>query len=170
MLTVMAMRSPLGVLRLYASTDELVALALPDRSAPTAVEGRSEVLVRTADQLAEYFAGKRRVFDLPLAPHGSGFQKQVWQALVKIPYAETRSYGDVARSIGRPSASRAVGAANGRNPIAIIVPCHRVIGSNGDLTGYGGGIAAKRWLLEHECPTGRLALQDPAPPRAPRDR
>lgn len=157
-LTLMTMRSPLGVLRLYASLDELVAVALPDRPAPAAVEGRSEVLLRTADQLAEYFAGERRVFELPLAPSGTGFQKLVWRALLAIPYGETRSYGAIAHAIGRPAASRAVGAANGRNPIAIIVPCHRVIGSSGDLTGYGGGIPAKRWLLDHECPTGRLAL------------
>jgi methylated-DNA-[protein]-cysteine S-methyltransferase len=163
MLTVMSMRSPLGTLQLYASIDELVALSLPERPGPPAVEGRSEVLGRTAEQLAEYFAGTRRTFDLPLAPRGTGFQVLVWRALLKIPYAQTRSYGEIARSIDRPAASRAVGAANGRNPIAIIVPCHRVIGSNGDLTGYGGGMAAKRWLLEHECPTGQLALNGPVP-------
>jgi methylated-DNA-[protein]-cysteine S-methyltransferase len=157
MLTVMTMPSPLGPLRLYAALDELVALSLPDRPGPAAVEGRSEVLDLTAAQLAEYFAGRRRSFHMPLAPLGTGFQREVWRALVAIPYGETRSYGEIARVVGRPAASRAVGAANGRNPIAIIVPCHRVIGSNGDLTGYGGGMAAKRWLLDHECPTGRLA-------------
>jgi methylated-DNA-[protein]-cysteine S-methyltransferase len=158
MLTVMTFRSPVGALQLFASTHELVALALPDRAGPPAVEGRSDVLLRTAEQLAEYFAGTRRVFDLPMAPRGTGFQRMVWQALLAIPFSETRSYGDVARAIGRPAASRAVGAANGRNPIAIIVPCHRVIGSNGGLTGYGGGLPTKRWLLEHEHPTGQLAL------------
>jgi methylated-DNA-[protein]-cysteine S-methyltransferase len=114
------------------------------------------VLAQTARQLAEYFAGKRRAFELPLAPRGSGFQERVWRALLKIKFGETRSYGEIARAIGRPSASRAVGAANGRNPIAIIVPCHRVIGANGQLTGYGGGLPIKQWLLEHERAQGDL--------------
>jgi methylated-DNA-[protein]-cysteine S-methyltransferase len=173
-LTVMTMASPIGPLTLYASIDELVGLSLPDRPAPDSGEplverekpraergesragrgesraGRSEVLARAADQLAEYFAGKRRVFDLPLGPRGTGFQARVWRELTKIPYGETCSYGDIARAVGRPSASRAVGAANGRNPIAIIVPCHRVIGASGELTGYGGGLPMKRWLLAHE--------------------
>jgi methylated-DNA-[protein]-cysteine S-methyltransferase len=150
MRTMMTMRCPFGVLRLHGEGDELVAIDLPDHPGPVAVEGRSEVLVRTQAQLAEYFAGERREFDLPLAPQGSGFQVQVWRALLRIPYGETCSYGDIARVVGRPSASRAVGAANGRNPIPIIVPCHRVIGSNGSLTGYGGGLPVKRWLLDHE--------------------
>jgi methylated-DNA-[protein]-cysteine S-methyltransferase len=110
----------------------------------------TRVLETAAAQLAEYFAGRRRTFDLPLAPRGTGFQQRVWRALSAIPYGETRSYGAIAASIGRPAASRAVGAANGKNPIWIIVPCHRVIGASGHLTGYAGGIAVKRWLLEHE--------------------
>ena len=101
-------------------------------------------------QLKEWFAGKRTSFDLPLAPKGTPFQKRVWKALEGIPFGETRSYGEIAKSIGQPSASRAVGAANGANPISIIVPCHRVIGSSGKLTGFGGGLDVKRWLLEHE--------------------
>ncbi len=108
------------------------------------------MLVETARQLAEYFAGDRRTFDLPLAPEGTGFQQLVWRALTTIPFGETRTYGQQAQLIKRPSASRAVGAANGKNPIGIIVPCHRVIGSNGTLTGYAGGLAMKQWLLEHE--------------------
>ena len=103
-----------------------------------------------ARQLEEYFAGRRRQFDLPLDLHGTEFQKRCWQELLKIPYGETRSYADVARAIGNPSAVRAVGLANGQNPIAIIVPCHRVIGSDGSLTGYGGGLETKRKLLELE--------------------
>jgi methylated-DNA-[protein]-cysteine S-methyltransferase len=150
MRTMMTMRCPFGVLRLYAEGDELVAIDLPDHIGPAAVERRTEVLARTEAQLAEYFAGERRDFDLPLAPQGSGFQVEVWRALLRIPYGETCSYGHIARVVGRPSASRAVGAANGRNPIPIIVPCHRVIGSNGSLTGYGGGLPVKRWLLDHE--------------------
>lgn len=108
------------------------------------------MLVETARQLAEYFAGERRAFDLPLAPEGTGFQQLVWRALTTIPFGETRTYGQQALLIKRPSASRAVGAANGKNPIGIIVPCHRVIGANGTLTGYAGGLAMKQWLLEHE--------------------
>jgi methylated-DNA-[protein]-cysteine S-methyltransferase len=146
----MAMESPLGTLRLYAAADELVGLYLPVHPMLPAVEQRSEVLVCASAQLAEYFAGQRRVFDLPLWLHGTEFQTRVWRELLAIPHGETWSYGELARSIGRPSASRAVGAANGKNPISIIVPCHRVIGSNGDLTGYGGGMPAKQWLLEHE--------------------
>lgn len=102
-------------------------------------------------QLRSYFAGKRREFDFPLAPHGTEFQLAVWTALRQIPYGETTTYGEVARTIGRPDAVRAVGAANGANPIPIVVPCHRVIGSNGTLTGFGGGLPAKRWLLDHEA-------------------
>lgn len=102
------------------------------------------------EQLGAFFAGERFEFDLPLAPRGTAFQREVWTALSKIPPRETRSYGAIAAVIGRPRASRAVGAANGRNPISIVVPCHRVIGANGTLTGYGGGLERKHWLLEHE--------------------
>lgn len=101
-------------------------------------------------QLDEYFAGERRGFDLSLDPTGTEFQKRVWAALADIPYGETTSYGRVAATIGSPTSSRAVGLANGQNPISIIVPCHRVVGANGALTGYGGGLDAKRWLLAHE--------------------
>jgi methylated-DNA-[protein]-cysteine S-methyltransferase len=101
-------------------------------------------------QLKAYFAGKLKSFDLPLAPEGSEFQQQVWLELLRIPYAATTSYGDIARRIGDVTASRAVGAANGQNPLAIIVPCHRVIGANGSLTGYGGGLPVKRYLLDLE--------------------
>ncbi len=104
-----------------------------------------------AEQLAEYFAGDRQRFDLELAPAGTVFQQRVWQALQRIPYAEQRTYGALALALGNPNASRAVGLANGRNPISIIVPCHRVIGSTGALTGYAGGLATKRWLLDHEA-------------------
>ena len=150
MITMMTMTSPLGELRLYERAHELIALALPDRPAPSAPERRSDVGKLAAAQLAEYFAGKRHTFELPLAPEGTAFQQLVWRALLAIPYGATCSYGDIARAIGRPAASRAVGAANGKNPIAIIVPCHRVIGANGDLTGYGGGMPAKKLLLELE--------------------
>lgn len=101
-------------------------------------------------QLADYFAGKRRRFDLSVAPEGTEFQKRVWAALCEIPYGDTRSYGEIACSIGKPTASRAVGAANGSNPIPIVIPCHRVIGASGALTGFGGGIPVKKFLLELE--------------------
>jgi methylated-DNA-[protein]-cysteine S-methyltransferase len=101
-------------------------------------------------QLQAYFAGERTSFHLPLAPSGTGFQLRVWEALTEIPFGETRSYGEIAARVGRPDAVRAVGATNGRNPIAVIVPCHRVIGSDGSLTGYGGGLDRKRALLELE--------------------
>jgi methylated-DNA-[protein]-cysteine S-methyltransferase len=101
-------------------------------------------------QLADYFAGRRSNFDLPLAIAGSPFQRRVWRALQEIPYGETTSYGEIARRVGVPSAPRAVGVANGQNPVAVIVPCHRVIGADGSLTGYGGGLERKRLLLELE--------------------
>ena len=163
MLTTMMMASPVGTLCLCAEDDQLVGLHLPDRPAPAGSPGRGGVLARAAAQLAEYFAGERRDFDLPLAPQGTEFQVGVWRALARIPFGVTCSYGELARVLGRPSASRAVGAANGKNPIAIILPCHRVIGAGGELTGYGGGLPMKRWLLDHE----RACVQ-PSLPGVPR--
>jgi methylated-DNA-[protein]-cysteine S-methyltransferase len=107
-------------------------------------------LAATREQLIEYFAGERTEFDLPLAPEGTGFQRKVWSELCAIPYGVTISYGELARRIGQPTAARAVGLANGSNPLPIVVPCHRVIGADGSLTGFGGGIERKRWLLAHE--------------------
>ena len=114
------------------------------------------VLARTRRQLEEYFAGNRTTFDVALAAQGTGFERRVWGALQAIPYGTTLSYGELARRLGDGRATRAVGAANGRNPIPIIVPCHRVVGSRGELTGFGGGIDRKRWLLEHEGALMRL--------------
>lgn len=108
------------------------------------------VLVEARRQLEEYFAGDRLDFDLPLDPVGTPFQMQVWQTLRGIPYGSTISYGEQAKRLGDPNKARAVGAANGRNPISIVVPCHRVVGANGSLTGFGGGLDAKAWLLDHE--------------------
>ncbi len=108
------------------------------------------VLSTAARQLEEYFAGERRAFDLVLRPGGTDFQRRVWKALTEIPYGETVSYAELAKRIDNPNACRAVGLANGRNPISILVPCHRVIGSDGSLTGYAGGVDRKRWLLAHE--------------------
>ena len=115
-------------------------------------------LPAAARQLTEYFAGKRREFDLPLNPQGTEFQQRVWAELTQIPFGETRSYGQLAKRLGNSNASRAVGLANGRNPIAIIVPCHRVIGADGSLTGFGGGLDRKEWLLSHEGHPGTQAL------------
>ncbi|MBK9168153.1 MAG: methylated-DNA--[protein]-cysteine S-methyltransferase [Bryobacterales bacterium] len=113
------------------------------------------VVAEALRQLHAYFAGELHEFDLPLAPEGTPFQRRVWEALRAIPYGETRSYGDIAKAIGAPKASRAVGAANGRNPIPVVVPCHRVIGADGSLTGFGGGLAIKRTLLDLETPASR---------------
>jgi methylated-DNA-[protein]-cysteine S-methyltransferase len=148
------LRSPLGDLRLVAAGDALAGIYLPDHEgAPPMAphDGRLHpVLLEAARQLEAYFAGQRRAFDLPLAPAGSAFQREVRRALVAIPFGATRAYADLARALGRPSAARAVGAANARNPISIIVPCHRVVAGDGALTGYAGGLDAKRWLLAHE--------------------
>lgn len=149
--------SPVGPLRLVASDAGLVAILWPNERpgrvplGPAVEDAAHPVLVRAAAQIAEYFAGKRRVFDVPLDFRGTDFQRSVWQALLAIPYGETRSYAEIARQIGRPGASRAVGAANGRNPLSIIAPCHRVIGTNGTLTGFAGGLEAKRMLLDLEA-------------------
>ena len=146
--------SPIGRLHLAASSDGLTHLlfaASPVSNAEgdgTAAAAR--ILAETRRQLTAYFAGRRRAFELPLAPAGTEFQLAVWRGLRDIPYGATLSYGELARRIGRPAAVRAVGAANGANPISIIVPCHRVIGQNRRLTGYGGGLPAKRKLLEIE--------------------
>ena len=148
--------SPIGRLLLTATGGALTGLFMePSRKAPKALDGwaedaRVDPLAAAALQLTEYFAGARREFDLPLSFDGTTFQRRVWQELVEIPYGETLSYGQLARRIGNPTASRAVGLANGRNPISILVPCHRVIGADGTLTGYGGGLERKQWLLAHE--------------------
>jgi AraC family transcriptional regulator of adaptative response/methylated-DNA-[protein]-cysteine methyltransferase len=114
------------------------------------IPGRGPVLEQAVRELEEYFSGARTKFDVPLSASGSDFQRRVWRALTEIPYGETRSYGQVASTVGRSSAVRALGRANGQNRMAIVIPCHRVVGSDGALTGYGGGLWRKRWLLEHE--------------------
>lgn len=149
--------SPFGPLTLVATDGVLAGLYMDrQRHRPAEetfgerVDPDEEPFGVVRAQLDEYFAGKRTEFELPLAMAGTEFQRTVWTELRRIPYGETISYGQLAEAIGRPSASRAVGLANGRNPIGIIVPCHRVVGSTGDLTGYGGGIERKRALLEFE--------------------
>jgi methylated-DNA-[protein]-cysteine S-methyltransferase len=148
------MVSPIGPLTLVAEDGALAGLYMQNHRHRPAVETFGErdgpALRASAAQLEEYFAGRRTEFDLPLALHGTPFQHSVWSALREIPYGETVSYGRLAERIGRPTAIRAVGLANGKNPISIVVPCHRVVGSGGDLTGYGGGLARKRHLLDFE--------------------
>ena len=150
------MNSPVGKLKLVASEKGLVAI-LWENDKPRRVpltdlveDNKQKVLVETERQLGEYFAVKRQAFSLPLDIRGTRFQKDVWEALLAIPFGETRSYGELAKKLGAPTASRAVGAANGRNPISIVVPCHRVIGASGRLTGFAGGLETKARLLEIE--------------------
>ena len=146
--------SPLGQLMLAGTEGRLRMIGFPTGDKARGPElgwRRSDPLFAdAARQIGEYFAGERRGFDLPLAPEATPFQAAVLAELRRIPYGETRSYGEIARQIGRPAASRAVGAANGRNPLPIVIPCHRVVGRDGALTGFGGGLAAKRYLLELE--------------------
>ncbi len=154
------MHSPVGELTLLATDDGLAAIDwhddlghhtdVPDGAAVDVAADDHAILRQVVDQLAEYFAGERTDFDLPLAADGTPFQRQAWDALVKIPYGETVSYGEQAAMLGDKNKARAVGAANGQNPIPIIVPCHRVVGSNGKLTGFAGGLDTKAWLLDHE--------------------
>ncbi|MDD7267666.1 MAG: methylated-DNA--[protein]-cysteine S-methyltransferase [Lachnospiraceae bacterium] len=146
--------SPLGTLRLSRDTVGLCQLTYLHRQAPVFSDAEDELLLETERQLAEYFHGRRRNFSIPLHfLSGTVFQQQVWTALADIPYGKVCSYADLAAKVGRPKACRAVGQANHYNPISIILPCHRVIGSNGSLTGYGGGLELKRYLLRLE--TGR---------------
>lgn len=155
-LTYRYMNSPVGQLKLIADASALVAV-LWENDKPGRVplgiliedEG-SDILDQAERQLADYFAGSRRTFDLALDFRGTDFQRKVWNALLTIPFGETRSYLQIAIQIGNPAAVRAVGAANGKNPLSIIAPCHRVIGSSGALTGFAGGLAAKQWLLSRE--------------------
>jgi len=155
------MESPVGRLKLVASGKGLAAVLWPDdnpKRVPLGVlaeDSSNPFLIQAEAELADYFAGKRRAFTVPLDFNGTGFQQSVWQALLTIPFGETRSYGQIAAQLGKPSASRAVGAANGRNPISIIAPCHRVIGASGKLTGFAGGLETKAHLLalENRMPT-----------------
>ena len=148
--------SPVGTLRLVASDKGLAGVWF-ERSRPERVRPRGDVensrhpvLVEAERQLREYFAGRRQTFDLKLDFVGTPFQRTVWKALLTIPFGQTRSYGQIAKQVGRPSASRAVGAANGRNPVSIVAPCHRVVGATGALTGFGGGLDVKERLLRLE--------------------
>lgn len=165
-LTSTTMPSPIGMLTIVANDRAIVAIRFDtdsdDRDAHTPVDaelgddivpvgrGAHPILDRAVDELTEYFDGTRTEFDLPLEPDGTPFQQQAWVALRRIPFGETISYGEQAVLLGDRNKSRAVGAANGKNPIPIVVPCHRVVGSNGHLTGFAGGLGVKAWLLDHE--------------------
>lgn len=153
--------SPVGSLTLIAHEQALLALHWQAHRHPIRIPAGEQapdhpLLCRAREQLTAYFNGTRQGFELPLELRGTDFQRQVWQALLEIPYGQTRSYAQLAAAIGQPSAVRAVGAANGRNPLSILVPCHRVIGSQGQLTGFGGGLEAKRRLLALEHPQQTL--------------
>jgi methylated-DNA-[protein]-cysteine S-methyltransferase len=151
-------KSPVGLLTLIADQTSLLAVQWEVQSLkrpPTALEAQDHpVLIEAEKQLSEYFAGTRKDFDLPLKLTGTPFQNNVWRQLQKIPFGVTQTYGELAKKIGNTNASRAVGAANGKNPLSIIVPCHRVIGKTGELTGFAGGLRAKEFLLNWEA-TGR---------------
>jgi methylated-DNA-[protein]-cysteine S-methyltransferase len=148
------MDSPVGPLTLVANDGELCGLYMAEQrhrpSEATFGVADAGLFAEAVEQVEEYFAGSRTHFDLPLGPVGTEFQQRVWEALQAIPYGQTVAYGQIATKIGNPAASRAVGLANGRNPIGIIVPCHRVVGSTGCLTGYGGGLERKQFLLDFE--------------------
>lgn len=151
--------SPVGPLTLAATDGALTGLWLAEHRRPPGVDlgvRDDAALAAAAEQLAEYFAGRRTVFDLPLAPPGGEFEQRVWAELRAVPHGTTTTYGALARRLGTPGAAQAVGAANARNPISIVVPCHRVLGADGSLTGYAGGLAAKRFLLDLEAPDDRL--------------
>lgn len=140
--------SPVGILRISADEEGITSIQLnAERHKDT---GESPILAEAVRQLDEYFNGIRKTFDLPLSLSGTEFQRRVWQVLCEIPYGETCTYGQIAAVTGNPKASRAVGSANNRNPIAIVIPCHRVVGANGSLTGYAGGLDIKEYLLELE--------------------
>jgi methylated-DNA-[protein]-cysteine S-methyltransferase len=150
-----SMDSPIGPLTLTAAGGVLTGVHMHQQrhlpSLPAGCERDDAGLAHVVAQLDAYFAGTLTDFDLPMEMHGTDFQRRVWAALCEIPYGETISYSELARWVGNPKASRAVGLADGRNPVAIVVPCHRVIGADGSLTGYGGGLDRKVWLLEHEA-------------------
>jgi methylated-DNA-[protein]-cysteine S-methyltransferase len=167
--------SPIGRLLLSTDGHALTGLYMDVPSGPPRAidewvcDAAAGPLPQAARQLEEYFRGARREFDLPIRMQGTEFQRRAWRSLIEIPYGQTRSYGEQAKCIGNPKASRAVGLANGRNPIAIVVPCHRVIGADGSLTGFGGGLERKRWLLAHEgfhYMSGSVTVNIAPPPSA----
>ena len=151
------LNSPIGTLEIKGDENGLSSVHFSD-SEKKSTSTIPKVLQPVVIQLQEYFEGKRTEFNLKLNPIGTSFQKEVWKQLVKIPFAKTVSYQEIANRLGNPKVIRAAASANGKNPIAIIIPCHRVIGSDGSLTGYAGGLHRKKWLLDHECPVKQQSL------------
>ena len=149
-------KTPLGIAKIEGDENGLSVISVLDDAEVTTVI--PEVLEGAVYQLQEYFRGERTTFSIDLNPEGTDFQKKVWNGLLEIPYGKTCSYLELSKDLGDPKAIRAVAAANGKNPLWIIVPCHRVIGSNGSLTGYAGGLHRKKWLLEHESPAKQTSL------------
>jgi methylated-DNA-[protein]-cysteine S-methyltransferase len=144
------MSVPVGKFIIFADDKAVTRIELSAKHRPAGKPRPNDILRRAEKQLAEYFSGKREMFDLPLAPTGTEFQMRVWNALAKIPFGQTRTYGQIAKALKKPLAARAVGAACGQNPLSIVIPCHRVVGATGSLTGFGGGLSMKEWLLKHE--------------------
>ena len=152
MINYLNMETVIGRICIAGTDNAITHLLLPGEAPPAgSTEAETALLLQAADELREYFAGKRKSFDLPLSPQGTAFQQRVWNSLLQIPYGETRSYKQIAESIGCPAGCRAVGGANNRNPISVIIPCHRVIGANGSMVGYGGGLKRKEYLLALEA-------------------
>ncbi len=150
------LQTPVGIAEFQGDEEGLASISILDENKPIGII--PEVLEDVVYQLKEYFEGSRQQFDLKLNPSGTDFQKKVWEALLEIPFGKTISYLDLSKKLGDVKAIRAVASANGKNPLWIVVPCHRVIGTNGDLTGYAGGLHRKKWLLEHESPAKQTAL------------
>jgi methylated-DNA-[protein]-cysteine S-methyltransferase len=144
------LQSPIGLLEITSDGDSITSILFREKEHLGQEANTNHVILFCIDQLNEYFDGNRQIFELPTNPSGTEFQNKVWERVCKIPFGETTSYGNIATALGDPKLNRAVGSANGANPIPIIIPCHRVIGNDGSLTGYGGGLNKKRWLLNHE--------------------
>jgi len=156
MMEIAYIQTPIGIAELKGDENGLASVSVLDKNKP--IGTIPSVLESAAQQFQEYFEGTRTEFDLKLNPEGTDFQKKVWEALQEIPFGKTISYLDLSKQLGDVKAIRAVASANGKNPLWIVVPCHRVIGTNGDLTGYAGGLHRKKWLLEHESPVKQTAL------------
>jgi methylated-DNA-[protein]-cysteine S-methyltransferase len=156
MMEVAYIQTPIGIAEIKGDENGLASVSVLDTNKPIGTV--PDVLESAAKQFQEYFEGTRTEFDLKLNPEGTDFQKKVWEALQEIPFGKTISYLDLSKQLGDVKAIRAVASANGKNPLWIVVPCHRVIGTNGDLTGYAGGLHRKKWLLEHESPVKQTAL------------
>src|SRR5690554_4776926 len=150
--------TPIGILELKGTAEGLVSVLFKDEENDSPSKEIPEELQDSAKQLQEYFEGKRTEFNIKLSPEGTDFQKKVWKQLEEIPFGKTATYRQIANQLGNPKVIRAAASANGKNPISIIIPCHRVIGADGSLTGYAGGLHRKKWLLEHENPSPQQSL------------